>query len=223
VSASTCIPRRSRGAPTPRSCTRDSARPGPAAALAGEYDELAQAWGTTGPIGISARTRGLLASGERGLALLRAAVAAHEASPARLEHARSLLELGAALRRAGQRSAAIELLRDAAELAQRCGATALAARAREELHVAGAVGRRYAISGAEALTPSELRIARMAADGTTNREIAEMLFVTTKTVENHLGRTYVKLGIRSRTKLTAALGDMQHRCHLRRWQLVTDQ
>jgi len=98
--------------------------------LAGEYDELARAWGTPRTIGISARTRGLLAGGERGLALLAEAAQAHEASPARLEQAYSLLELGAALRRAGRRSDAHEPLRQAAELAQRCGATVLAARAR---------------------------------------------------------------------------------------------
>ena len=174
-------------------------------ALAGQYDELARAWGTPRTIGISARTRGLLAGGERGLALLGEAVQAHESSPARLELAYSLLELGAALRRAGRRSEAHEPLRRAAELAQHCGATVLTARADEELRVAGAVGRRYAFSGADALTPSERRVARMAAEGLRNREIAATLFVTAKTVENHLGRVYMKLGISSRAKLAGAL------------------
>jgi DNA-binding CsgD family transcriptional regulator len=177
-----------------------------AAVLAGEYDELARAWGTPRTIGISARTRGLLAGGQDGLALMREAVEAHAASPARLEYARSLVELGAALRRDGRRSEAIELLRRAAEVATHCGASVLAGRAREELGIAGAVGRHHAFSGIDALTPSELRIARMAADGTTNREIAEALFVTAKTVENHLGRAYAKLGIGSRTALAAVLG-----------------
>ncbi|ADB50840.1 transcriptional regulator, LuxR family [Conexibacter woesei DSM 14684] len=177
-----------------------------AARLAGEYDELARAWGTPRTLGIAARTRGLLAEREQGLVLLREAVALHESSPARLEHARSLLELGAALRREGLRAEAIEQLNRAAEVATQCGATVLAARAREELGIAGAVGRQHAFSGVEALTPSELRIARMAADGLTNRAIAETLFVTAKTVENHLGRTYAKLGIRSRTALADALG-----------------
>jgi DNA-binding CsgD family transcriptional regulator len=176
-----------------------------AAALAGEYDELARAWGTPRTIGISARTRGLLAGGQEGLALMREAVEAHEASPARLEYARSLVELGAALRRDGRRSEAIELLRGADDVATHCGASALARRTREELGIAGAAGRQHAFSGTDALTPSELRIARMAADGRTNREIAEALFVTAKTVENHLGRTYAKLGIGSRTALAAAL------------------
>ena len=174
--------------------------------LASEYDELARAWDTPRVIGISARTRGLIDGGDPGLALLHEAVEAHATSPARLEHARSLLELGAALRRAGRRTDALEPLRQAAELAHRCGATVLAARAGEELGVAGAVGRRYAFSGADALTPSERRVAGMAAEGRTNREIAQTLFVTAKTVENHLGRVYTKLAIGSRAELAGALG-----------------
>ena len=176
-----------------------------AEALASEYDELAGAWGTARVIGISARTRGLLASGDDGVALLREAVEAHEASPARLEHARSLLELGAALRRAGLRAEARERLGAAGELALRCGATMLAQRAAAELGVAGAAGRQHAFSGLDALTPSELRVARMAAEGMSNREIAESLYVTAKTIENQLGRVYQKLGIGSRTVLARTL------------------
>jgi len=108
--------------------------------------------------------------------------------------------------RAGRRADALGPLRQAAELAECCGAAALAARAGVELGVAGAVGRRYAFSGADALTPSERRVARMAADGPSNREIAQTLFVTVKTVENHLGRVYAKLAIGSRTELAEALG-----------------
>ena len=96
-------------------------------------------------------------------------------------------------------------LSQAAELAARSGATALAEAAAEELGVAGAVGSPFAFSGIDALTPSERRVARLAADGLSNREIAETLFVSAKTIENHLGRTYVKLGIGSRAQLRAAL------------------
>ena len=71
--------------------------------------------------------------------------------------------------------------------------------------MAGAVRRRYAFSGADALTPIERRVARMAAEGLRNREIAATLFVTAKTVENQLGRVYMKLGIGSRAKLADAL------------------
>ena len=85
-----------------------------------------------------------------------------------------------------------------------CGATALADRAADELRAAGARARRTATSGADALTPSERRVAQMAADGMINREIAQALFVTEKTVETHLGHTYAKLKVRSRTQLQEA-------------------
>ena len=119
-------------------------------------------------------------------------------SPALLERAHSLAELGAALRRAGQRAAAREPLAEALDLAARCGARPLAARAREELKAAGARPRREWRTGVEALTPSELRIVRLAAEGRTNREIAHELYVTLKTVEGHLSRAYTKLGIEGR-------------------------
>ena len=86
------------------------------------------------------------------------------------------------------------------------GAAALVARVREELVVAGVGGRQFAVAGVDALTPSELRVARMAAAGGTNKQIAETLYVTAKTVENHLGRVYLKLGITSRSDLPSALG-----------------
>ena len=86
-----------------------------------------------------------------------------------------------------------------------CGATALVDRARDELRAAGARPRRTAVSGIDSLTPSERRVARMAADGMINREIAQSLFVTEKTVETHLGKTYAKLKVRSRTELSGVL------------------
>jgi DNA-binding CsgD family transcriptional regulator len=81
----------------------------------------------------------------------------------------------------------------------------LGARAREELLATGARPRRAVRTGADALTPSELRVARMAADGMTNRAIAQALFVTTRTVETHLTHAYEKLGIASRDGLGPAL------------------
>ncbi|HET8754933.1 MAG TPA: helix-turn-helix transcriptional regulator, partial [Solirubrobacteraceae bacterium] len=97
-------------------------------------------------------------------------------------------------------------LRLAVELAQACGATLLADAARTELVAAGAKPRRHALTGAESLTPSELRVAAMAAEGMTNRDIAQNLFVTPKTVEVHLSSAYRKLDIGSRTQLASALG-----------------
>jgi DNA-binding NarL/FixJ family response regulator len=128
-------------------------------------------------------------------------------SPAKLEHARARTELGAALRRANRRVAAREHLRRAVELATICGAASLATRAERELLATGARPRRVALSGVESLTPSERRVAEMASEGPTNREIAQALFVTQRTVEVHLTSIYRKLAIRSRSQLADALGE----------------
>jgi DNA-binding CsgD family transcriptional regulator len=91
------------------------------------------------------------------------------------------------------------------DLAARCGARPLTARVREELKAAGARPRREWRTGVEALTPSELRVVRMAAAGTSNRDIAQELYVTLKTVEGHLARAYAKLGIERRGELAPIL------------------
>ena len=137
--------------------------------------------------------------------LLHESVASLRRSPALLELAHSLTELGAALRRAGERNAGGERLAEALELAARCGARRLAARAREELRATGARPRREWRTGVAALTPSELRVVRLAAEGRTNREIAHELYVTLKTVEGHLSRAYTKLGIKRRAELPQVL------------------
>jgi DNA-binding CsgD family transcriptional regulator len=170
--------------------------------------ELADVWmfGAPRTLGIALRTAGLARGGPEGLALLRESVAALDRSPALLERARSLAELGAALRRSGERAAAREPLARALELAARCGARPLAARAREELIAAGARPRRPWRTGVDALTPSELRIVRLAAGGRSNREIAGELYVTLKAVEGHLAHAYAKLGIGGRDQLPRALG-----------------
>jgi DNA-binding CsgD family transcriptional regulator len=128
-----------------------------------------------------------------------------ERSPARLEHARAMIDLGAALRRAGRRVDAREPLRGGYELARNCGADTLAETARLELAASGVRLRRPALSGAESLTPSERRIADMAATDATNPEIAQALFVTVKTVEMHLTHAYRKLDITRRAQLPHAL------------------
>lgn len=173
--------------------------------LACEELERARIWGTPSALTFALRTAGIVEGGEHGLELLRQAVAAAEGSPARLERARSLTEHGAALRRAGRRREAREPLREALELADRCGARRTAERAREELLATGARPRRIALSGADALTPSERRVCRLAADGLSNREIAQSLFVTIRTVEGHLTQAYSKLDITSREQLAPAL------------------
>jgi DNA-binding CsgD family transcriptional regulator len=169
--------------------------------------ELADARAFAAPraLGIALRAAGLACGGEQGLELLGASVDVLRRSPALLERAHSLAELGAALRRAGRRAAAREPLAEALDLAARCGARPLAARAREELKATGARPRREWRTGVEALTPSELRVARLAAEGKTNREIAHALYVTPKTVEGHLARAYTKLEISTRGELPQVL------------------
>ncbi len=146
-------------------------------------------------IGIALRAHARVVGGEAGLGNLRESVLLLRDSPARLELAHSLVELGGALRRAGSRAAAREPLREGLALAQRCGATALAEAARQDLIVSGARPRREQLAGPEALTPSERRVAELAAAGMQNREIAQALFVTTKTVGTHLAHIYQKLGL----------------------------
>jgi DNA-binding NarL/FixJ family response regulator len=154
---------------------------------------------------VALRAAGLAEGGKEGLALLREAVEVLSDSPAKLEQAKARTDLGAALRRGNRRSQAREQLRRAVELATICGAAPLAARAETELLGTGARPRRIALSGVESLTPSERRVAEMAVEGLTNREIAQTLFVTPKTVEVHLSSAYRKLGIASRSQLAGAL------------------
>jgi DNA-binding CsgD family transcriptional regulator len=167
--------------------------------------EYARRFGTPGYIGQAQTVAGVLAGGTAGLEQLREAVAQLERSPARHELARSLVDLGGALRRDGQRLAARDTLRRALDIAAAGGLTATAELAREELRATGARIRRDHATGAASLTPSERRIAERAAAGASNPEIAQALFVTTKTVEMHLSRAYRKLGISSRDQLPAAL------------------
>jgi DNA-binding CsgD family transcriptional regulator len=119
--------------------------------------------------------------------------------------ARSLTDEGAALRRAGLRQDALVPLRRGLGLASRCGALVIAERARDELLAAAARPRRERIRGVEALTASEVRVARMAANEMSNREIAQALFITMRTVTTHLGHAYQKLDITGREQLARAL------------------
>jgi len=173
-------------------------------ALAREELEEARAWGAPQTVGRALRVLGLLRR-EEGLGELREAVETLERSTARLEHAKALLALGTGLRLARQPTEAREPLRRALEIASACSAEATIERAREELAAAGVRPRREALGGVESLTPSERRVAGMAAEEMTNREIAQALFVTPKTVEVHLSNAYRKLEISSRRQLAAAL------------------
>jgi DNA-binding CsgD family transcriptional regulator len=132
-------------------------------------------------------------------------VATLEGTQAALEHARALTELGAALRRAGSRAEARDHLRMALDIAHRCGGAVVEHQARQELLAAGARPRTSALTGFDALTPSERRVAELAATGGTNREIAQALFVTPRTVEGHLTNVYAKLGVGSREELAGVV------------------
>jgi DNA-binding CsgD family transcriptional regulator len=173
--------------------------------LAARELELARSIGAPRALGVALRAAALAESGTRRIELLREAVASLEASQGALELARARVDLGAALVRAGRREEARQLLRDGQEGAAIAGATPLVERAHRELLATGARPRRTATAGRDGLTPSELRVTEMAAAGQTNREIAQALFVTEKTVETHLGRAFMKLGVRSRKQLAQAL------------------
>jgi DNA-binding CsgD family transcriptional regulator/tetratricopeptide (TPR) repeat protein len=170
-------------------------------------DELkdARAWGAPRSLGVALRAAARVSTAGEPIELLREATAVLESTPARIEQAHAACDLGAALRRAGHRHDARDPLRRALDAAVTCGARPLAQRARQELTAAGARPRRDRIEGRQALTASELRVASLAAEGRTNREIAQSLFVTLKTVETHLRHAFGKLGISGRQELVAAL------------------
>jgi DNA-binding NarL/FixJ family response regulator len=173
--------------------------------LAEEELEVARGWGAAQAVGRALRVLGTLKR-EQGLEDLERAVETLESSTARLELAKALLAQGTALRLARKPTEAREPLRRALEIGSACSADTLVERAREELRAAGVRPRREALGGVEALTPSERRVASMAAEEMTNREIAQSLFVTPKTVEVHLSNAYRKLEIRNRRQLAGALG-----------------
>ena len=177
-----------------------------AADLAGAELDQARQIGARRTLGGALRVAGLITGGRPGLALLTEAVAVMEHSPAALERARALTDLGAAYRRAGEFVAARPVLHRAWQDAQDLGAAPLASRAREELRAVG--GRRRSPrrhAGPAALTPTERRVAQLAADGLSTPEIARTLYVSPKTIEWHLDHVYRKLAIRSRHQLPTAL------------------
>lgn len=173
--------------------------------LTAEAVERARSCGVPRAIAQALRTAAALGEGAPRIELLEQAVSVLDASPADLERAHALTELGSVLRRAGRRERAQVTLREALQLADRMGALPLADAALHELRATGARPRRAAFTGTDALTPAEHRVAQLAAGGLTNREIAEQLFVTVKTVQTHLAHTYRKLDVTSRRELGRAL------------------
>ncbi|MFC0064985.1 AAA family ATPase [Umezawaea endophytica] len=136
--------------------------------------------------------------------------------PARLELARALADLGAHQVRIGSGGPGRQNLRQAAELAVECRATGLAERLRASLTANGGRSPRVQVSGVPSLTPAERQVADLAADALTNRQIAEKLFVSEKTVETHLSRAYRKVGVTSRTQLAVRMAAARERQGVRR-------
>src|SRR3954447_12796523 len=168
--------------------------------------ELVRTTPTPRALGISLQAAAAVAtSDDERLPFVEEAVLLVDGSQQPLELARALVGRGALLRRTGQRTRAREDLQRAYDLASARGAVRVAEAAAEELRSSGARLRRATGAGADSLTPSERRVAELAAAGLSNRDIAQSLFLSEKTVEAHLGRTYRKLGIRNRTRLAAAL------------------
>jgi DNA-binding NarL/FixJ family response regulator len=179
-------------------------REGEAVELLEEELEIARLWGAPGTIGTTLRRLGEIRQSD-GVAELEEAIELLEAAGMRVELARALSALGGIRRRERRQSDAREPLRRAYELAEGTGASALAAEIRTELHATGARPRSSALSGPESLTASERRVADQATEGKTNKEIAQALYVTPKTVEVHLSNAYRKLDISSRRELAGAL------------------
>jgi DNA-binding CsgD family transcriptional regulator len=173
--------------------------------LAADEVRRAESFGAARAIGIALRAQALVGPAAERADGLTAALEVLAASPARLEHARVLVDVGATCRAAGQRTAAREPLLEGLALAARCGARTLERRAKAELAAIGVRPRTTDHTGVDSLTPSERRVVELAAAGGTNREIAQTLFVTEKTVETHLGRAFRKLDVSSRRQLPDVL------------------
>src|SRR6516162_9778266 len=179
-----------------------SGRPDEAAAALDRLSERTRASGTEWALGIEARCRALLSDDE---ALYRESVERLARSRAAIELARSRLLYGEWLRRENRRVDAREQLRAAHERFSGMGAAAFAERARRELSATGETVRKRTVETLDQLTTQEAQVARLAARGRTNPEIAAQLFLSPRTVEYHLHKVFAKLGISSRRELRRAL------------------
>ena len=167
--------------------------------------EMARAFGAPRTLGVAIRVLGLSSEGQIGEQLLRESIGMLARAGAVLDQAYAMHDLGARLRRGNRRAESRELLRSALDVADRVGAAGLAERAAAELRLAGGRPRRTVITGPHTLTASERRVADLAVAGSSNREIAQTLFITGRTVEGHLTSAFRKLGVSSRDDLSAVL------------------
>ncbi|HEX2804703.1 MAG TPA: LuxR C-terminal-related transcriptional regulator, partial [Kineosporiaceae bacterium] len=174
-----------------------------------QHLQLAERLGTPAPRAAGLRALALASDPAERVDLLERAAALSAGGPAQLEHTRTLVEVGGALRRVNRRADARPRLRQALDLADRHGMRLLARRAEAELHATGARPRRPAITGPESLTPAEHRIVTLAGSGYSNGDIAQQLFVTRRTVETHLTHAFHKLEISNRAGIAARLSHVE--------------
>jgi DNA-binding CsgD family transcriptional regulator len=181
-------------------------RRGRAAEVVDEVEEGARRSGARSAVAAALRCRALLDGDADGLVT---AADAYRATPHRMELAFTCEDAGLALAAGGRDREAVALLEEALARFEEAGATRPTARVGAALRELGVRHRRAGPgrqrSGWASLTPTELRVARLAAEGLTNREIGERLFVSRRTVETHLAHCFAKLGLSSRTQLAAEL------------------
>ncbi len=174
---------------------------GEASAALRQLSERTRAAGSQWALGVEARSRALLSDGPAADALYREAIDRLGRGRVAVELARARLVYGEWLRREQRRAEAREHLRAAHDMFGRFGAAAFAERARRELQATGETIRKRAADTRDALTVQEAQVARLAADGHTNPEIAAQLFISPRTAEYHLHKVFSKLGISSRRQL----------------------
>ena len=174
-------------------------------ALAEDALEVAESFGMPRAIALALRTKAAIEGPPAEIDLLKEALEVIEGSEAALERAKVLLCYGEALHRAGNDEVARSPLREGIGLADRLGATSISRRGLSTLRAAGGRPRRTRMAGPEALTPAERHVVDLAAAGATNREIAEALVITRKTVEWHLKKAFAKLEVRSRHQLRGVM------------------
>ncbi|HEY8584453.1 MAG TPA: helix-turn-helix transcriptional regulator, partial [Capillimicrobium sp.] len=172
-----------------------------------ELEEGAERTGGAWAHAAAARCRAMLVDEDAVEAQIAEALRWHEGLDMPFERARTELILGERLRRARRRADARDPLQAALTAFERLGAEPWAARARTELRATGGRAADHEAGLIEELTPHELQVALLVAEGRTNREVGAALFLSPKTIEHHLSAIYRKLGLRSRTQLAALLSD----------------
>ena len=176
-----------------------------AAELAAENLRLARQFGAPVPIAVALKAAAMTATEDDSRVMLEEALGVLSTTTAEVWRCQVLIDVGVALRRTGDAARSREILRESADLAVRIGARSLVVSATQELRASGGRPRRLVLSGCESLTPSERKVALLAATGHTNSAIAKRLFVGVKTIESHLARAYRKLGIKSRSELPSVI------------------